>query len=931
MSENQKETPDFLKASINIKMDMVRFKDDILKDIRSVQTSLDNKYLKADELLKERINHFELKINSFQQKISELSNLIITDKTIRENVVSLNQFKEEMKDAMFKRRAKFNDFETQVNNDISRINSYLSSTVIYPSLIGKTAKFKTFHEFMDYVVQEIAQLVIFKEKSGLDLTPFKRKIDTTLDEFKILMKNFNTKEVTNTLINQAEERMKSLIKIYDDRLQDARVENSHYAFGMQKKAEEMEKKLESLQKLEKKLKKISEKYQNDDFVNDFYNEISSIKHRINIINEILKELLSYHPASKKNFMKEFEKKPSKVYSGVKQYIKGNLNANELSSMKKFTYEKSNTKVFDKSIPYPSTSPFPSPDINNNNYISNGHSPNNDQYLINNYSNKNEKSVFDKRKTFLSQKSFNIAKKISDEPNDMNINNFEKKEKKSLNKNIFFRRKTFNYDNINSFESSKLNRESIKDMKERSSNKSLSIKDNKDINKDITDEKNLNNPAVDNNNVIISNIKKEEEKNKDKFDIIENNTPLIDNNNIKQSDDDNNSNHYIIKEEDENIMSDTSFKKIENKPKDKNISKNDTNIISENLDNKQKENKNKNDIDIIRENLDNKEIIKEEDNKDLYSIDYIDETIITNKNININNNIADLNNINKINNNNNSENKKIAKNILTKIASPIDNSENNTIQILTIKKKPNPNNKKENQNNFIENININKINSINSNITNSLKNISNNNTHSSKNSENNLITPRMHHNDKKDKKPNNNTSYPKSSKHPINNTFLAKNIIPQSPQNQNYISLDRSNYLRNKNQNNLLQNYSVFSINKANMTYSNFPKINQDLSKNKISQINNYFESKDNNNIIEKTLNVNKKYQNQGVTRVAAYVSKPKKVLLTNPDNIPPNGIIRKKNKSNNKNIYFLNQTPKGNKYKKTHNLYHGQNFQYYLP
>ena len=438
MSENQKENLGFSQASINIKMDMIRFKDDILKDIRSVQTSLDNKYLKADEFLKERINQFELKINSFEKKISELSNLIITDKTIREKVDSLNQFKEEMKDAMFKRRAKFNDFETQVNNDISRINNYLSSTVIYPSLIGKAAKFKTFHEFMDYVVQEIAQLVIFKEKSGLDLTPFKRKIDTTLDEFKILMKNFNTKEVTNTLINQAEERMKSLVKIYDDRLQDTRIENSHYSFGMLKKAEEMEKKLEILQKMQKNLKKMSEKHQNEAFVNDICNEISSIKHKINKINEIIKELLSYHPASKKKFMQEFEKKSSKVYSGVKQYIKGNLNANELSSMKKFTYEKSNTKFIDKSIPYPSTSPFPSPDIFSNNYYkSNAHSPNNEQYsCINNY-NKNEKIIFEKRKTFLSQKSFNLPKNIGDE---MNNNIFEKNEKKILTKIYFLEEK-----------------------------------------------------------------------------------------------------------------------------------------------------------------------------------------------------------------------------------------------------------------------------------------------------------------------------------------------------------------------------------------------------------------------------------------------------------------------------------------------------------
>ena len=43
---------------------------------------------------------------------------------------------------------------------------------------------------------------------------------------------------------------------------------------------------------------------------------------------------------------------------------------------------------------------------------------------------------------------NITKNIADDLNDININSIEKKEKKI--KNIFYRRKTFNYDNINSF-------------------------------------------------------------------------------------------------------------------------------------------------------------------------------------------------------------------------------------------------------------------------------------------------------------------------------------------------------------------------------------------------------------------------------------------------------------------------------------------------
>ena len=87
-----------------------------------------------------------------------------------------------------------------MNDEIYRINKILMDTVIYPGIIGNSAKFKTYHDFIDYVLTEISQLILFKEKSGLDIVPFKRKIEQSIDAFKIQMNNFSTKEFTNIKI-----------------------------------------------------------------------------------------------------------------------------------------------------------------------------------------------------------------------------------------------------------------------------------------------------------------------------------------------------------------------------------------------------------------------------------------------------------------------------------------------------------------------------------------------------------------------------------------------------------------------------------------------------------------------------------------------------------------------------------------------------------
>ena len=932
MAENKQEIPGI--SQIGIKKDLALFKDEILKDIRSVQLSLDDKYIKADDFLKQRITEFELKINAFNKKIFELSNLIITDTSIREKVESLNQFKEEMKDAMFKRRAKFNDFETTVNNDISRINNILSNTVIYPALIGKTAKFKNFHEFMDYIIQEIAQLMIFKDKSGLDLTPYKKKIEQTIESFKLQMNGFSSKEYTDNAVNACEERIKGSLKIFDDRLQDTRVENSHYSFGIKKKAEEMEKQISILEKLQKNILGKFEKYKRDDSLYITNNEINSIKNKISKINEVIKELLSYHPNTRKNFIHEFEKKSSKVYSGVKQYIKGNINANELSTMKKFTYEKSKTKVFDNPSPKP-ISNFAYQDLIKNNsefQKRNSYLINNEQYLYGN--SRNNSGQIDKSKIFLSKKTMNYSNKtdsinrqfIEDDLYIVNNNNRddneEENENSSFNKKKLFRRKTYNFAKLKSFE-------------------------NKENNL-ISDEPNklYNLSKLNNNNEETSSlVVKEDLNNQDQNEF----NPISRVNTIKEKSKTNN--HFIIKEEDENILSDNSTKnlhiindKLKNKIIKKNSKKEINKYFQEEISRNKKEEVNKNsEEETVKYSID--ETIKnskEEINKNSK------EETINNPKEEINKNSKEETIKSNINNEdskkniliNNNEEKKLPslKNETDKMRIKSlkelinsNNTDNNNGGILTLNKKINANNienknsgrsvhfrqKNQSINNFEQ--------------SNLMKNNSNNNINIAKiicDNNNNTITPRINIKENNQENTNKiiinkNSSYPKASK---NNNNLSKNNPLQNYRNlENNSNLNHNQYPVNYNIKS--NNKNIVSIKKMNKTQTSFPKINQELPENKLLLNNNYIDSKD-MNVFTKTLST-AKMSHKIMSKTSQYEKTPKKVLLINPDNIPPNMVIRRIIKNGNKNNSIGIESEKNAKTKRMDNLYNNEN-QYYI-
>ena len=515
MEELKKSDTNFELTSKNINKDLIHFKNDILKDIRAIKLSFAEKYSILEENLKQKINSFDLTIKSFEQKITELSNLIIIDKSFKEKVESLNEFKEETRDNIFKQRAKFNEFETRITKEISDMNDILLDSVIYPGIIGGNSKFKTFHEYIDFTLKELAEISLIKDKNGMDLRPFKKKIEQNIDAFRIQINNMYTKEMTDNAINKTEEKLQNLFKLYDEKIMNLKVEGIGSNVNYANKIEELNSKLKSLDIL------------SHNFEYDF--EIKNMKKEIKKIYEILRDIFSF-PEIKK----ELEKK-NHIYSGVKQYINGFLNAEQLTSMKKFSFgnSNSNNKIMDKQHSA-KISPFPTPDriktknsferkklFDNNDFNNNSNEFLLEKQLSNSFK---ESNLKDKENVFISQKGLLINQVFS---KDMNNNSAKKK---IINKQIDGENK--NNDEMNNLE------------------------------KDYF----FNNINLDNK---IKKIYKEEEKIINKLNSYEqsNSKKLLEKNS-----------NFIISEEDENVLSDNTnfFKEKMNKAKNK--------ILKENIKN-----------------------------------------------------------------------------------------------------------------------------------------------------------------------------------------------------------------------------------------------------------------------------------------------------------------------------------------------------------
>ena len=244
-----------MRSSLGMKSDILMFKEETLKDIKEAERKTQEKYHSLNIEVKEKLDKYELRINAYETKILELSKLINTDKEIRDKVDNLVEFKEKVNDTILTEKIRLDNFRNDLNSNVDRIDQILKDSVIYPGVIGGICRYKTFHELIDYVLTQCSLNLTFREKSILDFKSYKTKLENIIASFNTQTTSLlnTTSEFTKTCVKECEDRMKSIYNIYDDRLQDARIENANYAIGLEKATEALKKELQNLYIIKKEL------------------------------------------------------------------------------------------------------------------------------------------------------------------------------------------------------------------------------------------------------------------------------------------------------------------------------------------------------------------------------------------------------------------------------------------------------------------------------------------------------------------------------------------------------------------------------------------------------------------------------------------------------------------------------------------------------
>ena len=214
------------------------FKEEILSYLRE-----------RDLFFIEKINSLQFKTDINNKKIDKLSETLESNyKTFLSKQIELSTKLEKLKsydvfvnkanDKLISQEIRLNNIKDDLTLNFQKYDKIFLENLIVPGYIGKGAKYCNCKIFFSEVIKEIDKFNTFREKNMLDLSSYKDRLENIIKTFQYIVDNYNNSQI-KYITNLNEQTNKNILNIVDEKLQNLRLENSHFSLDLLKKSNEL--------------------------------------------------------------------------------------------------------------------------------------------------------------------------------------------------------------------------------------------------------------------------------------------------------------------------------------------------------------------------------------------------------------------------------------------------------------------------------------------------------------------------------------------------------------------------------------------------------------------------------------------------------------------------------------------------------------------
>ena len=185
---------------------------------------------KQNEESEKKLVHLTHRLDSLTQKLFSLSSITSENTYTKEKVDSLYQFRSKMEETINNYDFRLKTLSKELVETINKYDRIIEGNLYYQGIIGSNnARFRTFHNFVDYVLSNISQLNIFKDKTfGVDFKTYKARLDNMVEGLKKQTEDIiaNNKVYTNMCVEELAKKVQSDFNLYEQKMFDLKIKNS---------------------------------------------------------------------------------------------------------------------------------------------------------------------------------------------------------------------------------------------------------------------------------------------------------------------------------------------------------------------------------------------------------------------------------------------------------------------------------------------------------------------------------------------------------------------------------------------------------------------------------------------------------------------------------------------------------------------------------
>lgn len=283
-----------------IKNDLIYFRNEILKDMKEMETKLNDKIVNLYSLIN--------KINSKSDE--KLSAINIKIKTLQDNDPSIIETKI---NSVIERNnnnleQKISDLSTKIfilqkdlSNACYKYDKIVIDNLKVTGLIGDGCPYMNLKYFIEFLNKKITELITTKEKLVIEIKTFKNKINDMNNQIKTEIENQKIfiNEITSNRMNESNKKCLERSNKLEERIDNLRLENYNFSNDLIKKTEELKIQWDKLENIKEEIydklneEKISFKKYTDNLSKSFNSqkkEFTNIKNKFNDKSNIFKQL-----------------------------------------------------------------------------------------------------------------------------------------------------------------------------------------------------------------------------------------------------------------------------------------------------------------------------------------------------------------------------------------------------------------------------------------------------------------------------------------------------------------------------------------------------------------------------------------------------------------------------------------------------------------